>query len=971
MYSMVDGHTDHCKWCPLGGICNGGYHMDAQEGYWHYEELSITVYKCALPGSCPGNITASCNEGYEDRTCGVCAPGFTKAGGKCLPCDGDGLMSTLTLYGPGAAFLILAVLGFVYWTLTAKSAEVSDDLPSISMEDRRVRKMKADIADAHLEEDAGVSSAAGVGSGSGMGVIGIEMKSNEETEKENEEQKQQRMQAFAEALEIDENIEADLNAEVSFRDANKMRTFQGMCKILIGYIQIIALLRTSMPGIPWPDVANGIGAVFSFAVFDIVQFIPMGCLGLPTTYITKFTLAVVSIPIGALILYIPMRYRAEKIKTAYLLSEAEGKTHTARIQQELYEQTRDEALKGPLFVCFLLYPTVSLSVLSVFNCRFIEDGWFMVGDVGMQCFTGAWMPLSAFAAVATLIYPVGIPLCVYTLIHRNRHNLDRSKFLHRMGFLYEQYNDDSPMGDVVEMTRKLSLTSAVMFLSPGTNVQIGGALFIAYIFLVNHLSAKPYYDEAQNNMMSLSLVGVCVTLFCGGMLKAFECKPDMAMSYDVPVFTAAILLSNATVVVYMVWQILIHGLCCKAVEAIVDTMDKNEKEKKRLDALTNAALMIEAEEEVVVKKKKKVKKEIIEAIPTITPGVDLQAVFDELDLESVVEALLSSDEITSIAQRGRISEEPLTVEEKEAALAKVTSSLTWWCDTFEGHREGLQKNKSQKMEDAVWPPETIKGLKTSSEVVELAYFRADEKCLSTTVEKLMMEGISDVVTAKFPNYGPEVVEMKTFLRSVAQRTSKVVMTKGVGTFKSEIDRIHLASRNTLMAGMEPLFYASAQDVFDRCTADGQNINTDEELRNVFTAIEYKFRDYLSMPVEKEEIVSAAAKACRKVPLCLNDFLDWFNFNFRSQTFDKDFYKQLRGAPPNDALQSFGIGMEFTETSSETADSTLMTTTEGGTKKAKSKIQAARKNVGAAMKKAMAKKREKAAAAEGAGVEQQV
>jgi len=965
-FSMIDGHATKCIVCPRGGICTGGHHMESKAGYWHYKKLSDDVYICPFEGSCPGNLTAQCSEGYEGVACGVCSDGFTRSGGKCVSCSGSD-DAQITLYSPGLAFAVVGAIILLFWCMSRPSVEVTDDLPSLSIEERNMRKMKLQI-----ESAADSTAAAGTGSG-----VGIEMTSVDDTTKnENEDFDKFKKSAFEEAMEFDDRIQDVKMSDQDLRSLNPLRKFQGMLKIFISYLQIIALLQIAVPSVPWPSSFNSMSSVFTFAVLDVVEFIPLGCLGLPANYYTKFIMACASMPVLCLVVYLPLWRHTVATKEEYAKALKLGQSITTEKAKELYENARNNQLKGPLFIIFMLYPAVSVSILSVFNCRFVEDAFYLVEDLGIQCYAGPWIGLSNVAALMTLVYPIGVPLAVYVVLHRNAHKLYRPKFWHRGGFLYENYTPDHIHQDVWEMVRKLVITSFIMFFMPGSNMQIGVSMLLAYGYMLSHIGNRPYFDKCQNDLHTLNLAAIFFTLFCAAMLASFECKPEMTSSWDVWFFQWLMVLTNVAVGGYMLYKTFQEGLMNAAIDYVSDVVEKAEINKKRLNALTNASLMIEVEPEEAPEKKIKVVRE--ERIPVVTPGIDIKEVLQAVDLDAVVGQLLRSQEALQIAQQGGILGDPLTAEEVQAVISSIRDSLVWYLDEFETQREALQRSTAQAAEDAVWPPETMTGLRKAHEVIPMAYEYAGEAELAPSIAKACLAQLSDIATPKFPEYCESVVQIKAYFRQASTTIAKAVMEKGLGTFKSNVDHILKSVKQKLTAGMEPAFYTTAQDVFDRVSADGRTLCSGEELRNVVTALEYKFNEYLTMPVDKAQVVDAAADGVEKQSLNFAEFLDWFNYNYREETFNREFYIKLHGSEPDESMATFGSLMHpgrpgLTQSDDTTVNPTLdgttfnattsaFTTTEGGTRKNKASIALARKNLGAAIKKS--KKEAKGDSSEG-------
>merc|ERR1711939_796619 len=169
----------------------------------------------------------------------------------------------------------------------------------------------------------------------------------------------------------------------------------------------------------------------------------------------------------------------------------------------------------------MLYPLISINTMSLYNCRYIEDGWYLQADVSIHCYSGTWLWFGTLGVFMVLLYPIGVPLYLYVVLSRNQHKLHRSKMYGTFGFVFEQYRKETYYGDVLDTLRKLTLTSIVMFIKPGTSAQVGSAMVLSFIFLLYNVKVRPFYDPCQNQMQTLSLGGICLTLFIGLLLKGF------------------------------------------------------------------------------------------------------------------------------------------------------------------------------------------------------------------------------------------------------------------------------------------------------------------------------------------------------------------------------------------------------------------------------------------------------------------
>ena len=73
---------------------------------------------------------------------------------------------------------------------------------------------------------------------------------------------------------------------------------------------------------------------------------------------------------------------------------------------------------------------------------------------------------------------------------------------------------------MTELIRKLLLSSVIIFVHPGTFAQIAAALLLCVGFMTHHFFAQPFIEGSADNLQSVCLVQLFLTLFAGMLFKA-------------------------------------------------------------------------------------------------------------------------------------------------------------------------------------------------------------------------------------------------------------------------------------------------------------------------------------------------------------------------------------------------------------------------------------------------------------------
>jgi hypothetical protein len=72
-----------------------------------------------------------------------------------------------------------------------------------------------------------------------------------------------------------------------------------------------------------------------------------------------------------------------------------------------------------LAIVYLLYPSVSATVFTLFRCRKVSPEFSLLEvDYAVQCYTGTHAVFLGVGSLFVLLYPVGVPLSVGIVLWR-------------------------------------------------------------------------------------------------------------------------------------------------------------------------------------------------------------------------------------------------------------------------------------------------------------------------------------------------------------------------------------------------------------------------------------------------------------------------------------------------------------------------------------------------------------------------
>ncbi|GLD91532.1 hypothetical protein PINS_up000065 [Pythium insidiosum] len=106
----------------------------------------------------------------------------------------------------------------------------------------------------------------------------------------------------------------------------------------------------------------------------------------------------------------------------------------ARIKLRMnYLTYRNKCLKLYCWLALFLYPTVSKTILMIFNCEEVGDVFYMVVDRRVVCYNASWAIFGVLAMAGVVVWVIGIPFFFWLLIRRaqDRGIAKRVKLLNR------------------------------------------------------------------------------------------------------------------------------------------------------------------------------------------------------------------------------------------------------------------------------------------------------------------------------------------------------------------------------------------------------------------------------------------------------------------------------------------------------------------------------------------------------------
>lgn len=295
------------------------------------------------------------------------------------------------------------------------------------------------------------------------------------------------------------------------RDQQLIGVFEmikGQLKIVVGHFQVLSALESSVL-IDWPSDVSKILETMSILLLDIYGIFGIACWngGSQSNVNAMWVL------IGFACVVTLMLYPIYWIFVGVL--------------KKPKVQMKTRIVKFGLLFLFVIYPGVSLKAMQVFECRQIGDSYFKVQDIRIECYVDSWVDDAVVAAITLCVLTIGYPLVIALklMTYRPRFSFDDElnnqhiKPAHeRYRFLFVRYKPEFYLWELVETARKLMLTSIIIFVKPGSAVQVVFAIAVSVFFLCLQYKFRPYLLDTENLLDRLCKIALCVTYMYGTLV---------------------------------------------------------------------------------------------------------------------------------------------------------------------------------------------------------------------------------------------------------------------------------------------------------------------------------------------------------------------------------------------------------------------------------------------------------------------
>ena len=341
--------------------------------------------------------------------------------------------------------------------------------------------------------------------------------------------------------------------------------FFSKLKIIIGFYQVTYGLLEVFSYIKWPDSLEGIAKYSGVLQLNILQIAPIQCLfkGLQVdAFGSLFALMVVN---SFLVGISGLSYRVYKAKILKRQSLEDAE------KSRRLKQTKELVYRYLFFFLYVTYLSTCSKTAAVLPlacqelCRDENEEFckkYLKADYSTQC-QGSNYQYLLVGAYISIAYIFFLPVASFIALWRQRRIifcLKDAKACPRPGsgmemitglrFLFENYKPRSWYWELVEMSRKVILTSALILVGQESRSYIGLTLVIAGMYGMLFSWIRPMQDAFDNRLMSTSLAVTIVNLAVGAVsrIPAENILVSRETYTDAVLFKILVLGANASVI---------------------------------------------------------------------------------------------------------------------------------------------------------------------------------------------------------------------------------------------------------------------------------------------------------------------------------------------------------------------------------------------------------------------------------------
>ena len=336
-------------------------------------------------------------------------------------------------------------------------------------------------------------------------------------------------------------------------------------KIVIGFFQVTCGLLEAFSYIKWPDSLETIAKYSEILQLNFLQITPLHCL-FPGSHVDAFGSLFTMMAINATTIGLfGIGYTVRKVIITRRENLEDGE------KSRKISETKELVYRNLFFVLYVTYLSTFSKTAAVMPlachklCQDEEEelcNKYLKADYSVQC-QGPKYQYFLIGAYISTAYIVALPTASFIALWKQRNLILASgdakttqhlggsrEMITGMRFLFENYKPRSWYWELVEMSRKVILTSGLILVGQESRSYIGLALVIAGMYGILFCWIRPIQDEFDNRLMSASLAVTVFNLTVGAAsrIPAENIEASMDPYLDGVLLNILVLGANALVI---------------------------------------------------------------------------------------------------------------------------------------------------------------------------------------------------------------------------------------------------------------------------------------------------------------------------------------------------------------------------------------------------------------------------------------
>lgn len=324
-------------------------------------------------------------------------------------------------------------------------------------------------------------------------------------------------------------------------------------KIVIGFYQVVSGIFSALVRAHWPAALISVERFLNVFQGNVFQFAPLSCI-LPGLRLDQFQKFSAVLSVNVLVVLLILLYLLLKLR---YIKGRQDCPHREKLQA--MSALKKSCFRNIFLFLLALYPITSNTITRILplpgSCVeicFTDDKndctYLLMADYSIKCFTPRHRMYRSIAVVCA-IYPVGFPLVMLWLIYKFRDSSAGENISFGLRVFFESYKEKFWFWEIIEMYRKLILTSLVLFFGSDNLSQNGFTVVMVSTFGVAYTFLRPMKGKFEDRLQTLVLWIIFFNVCLGTMYTSRDASEGHKGSESITINALFVLLNSSVLLV--------------------------------------------------------------------------------------------------------------------------------------------------------------------------------------------------------------------------------------------------------------------------------------------------------------------------------------------------------------------------------------------------------------------------------------